>query len=254
MSPKTTPGQARTYRKRVDADLLTSFQVTVKETDLMVYADHNLAKLAKESVLRQRGFLENYLSRNPEFGRSKAPWRVTTPAPAIARAMAAAGAKAGVGPMAAVAGAIAAGVGQDLRADPFGTSRVVVENGGDIFIDTDFPLTVGIYAGSSPLSFKVGLRVEPDQGPLGVCTSSGSLGHSVSFGNADAVCILSASCALADACATAVGNRVKKKSDIKKAIDWGREIEGVKGIVVIMGDAMGAWGEAEIVSLPGKKG
>ena len=103
---------------------------------------------------------------------------------------------AGVGPMAAVAGALAEQVGQRLLKS---TSEVIIENGGDIFIGARQILTVGVYAGGSPLSLKLGLRIDPAKGIRGICTSSGTVGHSLSFGKADAVCVLSDSCALADA-------------------------------------------------------
>lgn len=247
-------GQSRFYRDNVDAGELKPFQVAVKETDLMVYAQTDLSRLTKQIVLRHRGYLEKYLKQHPRFAESLKPLKAAPFAPEVVRDMAAAAACAGVGPMAAVAGAVAARVGHDLMAHARGSRQVVVENGGDIFACTDFALTVGIYAGRSPLSLKLGLRVDPAGTPLGVCTSSGTLGHSKSYGKADAVCIVSKSCALADAAATAVGNLIFQKRDIKKAIASGRQITGVDAIMVIVGDAMGAWGAVEVVSISGKKG
>jgi len=83
--------------------------------------------------------------------------------------------------------------------------------------------------------------------PIGICTSSATVGHSVSLGRADAVCVLSDSAILADAAATAVGNRVQKDSDIKKALEFGLGIEGVLGVLIIMGDKLGVQGSIEIV-------
>ena len=85
--------------------------------------------------------------------------------------------------------------------------------------------------------------------PRAVCTSSGTIGHSLSLGVADAVCVVSESCPLADAAATAIGNRVEGAGDIQGAIDWGRGISGVDGIVVVIGDKMGAWGGVELVRI-----
>ena len=160
--------------------------------------------------------------------------------------MVSAGERAGVGPMAAVAGAIAEHVGIDLLTH---TDEVVVENGGDIFFKTNGPVTIGIFAGKSPISLKMGLRVNPEVKPLSVCTSSGTVGHSLSLGKADAVCVLSGSCSLADAAATSIGNRIASKAHIGSAIDFGKNIKGVDGIVVIMGNKMGMWGELEILRL-----
>ena len=113
-----------------------------------------------------------------------------------------AGKNAGVGPMAAVAGAIAEHVGLGLLKS---TNHVIVENGGDIFIKTDAPLTVGIFAGKSSLSLRIGIRLSGGPKPMAVCTSSGTVGHSLSLGRADAVCVAADSCAIADAAATAIG-------------------------------------------------
>jgi ApbE superfamily uncharacterized protein (UPF0280 family) len=153
--------------------------------------------------------------------------------------------------MAAVAGAIAEYVGKDLLSY---TDEVVVENGGDIFIKTGSPVTIGIFAGRSPFSMHIGLRVDPGKKPVSICTSSGTIGHSLSLGKADAVCVISKSCPLADAAATSIGNHVISKTDIQKAIEFGKNIDGVTGLVIIMGDRIGLYGKVEIVPLKIKKG
>ena len=153
--------------------------------------------------------------------------------------------------MAAVAGAIAEHVGIDLLKY---CNEVIVENGGDIFLKLDDPVTVGIFAGRSPLSLRMGLRMETMGKPMSICTSSGTVGHSLSLGNADAVCVVSDSCSLADAAATAIGNRVKSKTQIQNAVDFGKHIEGVKGIVVIIEDEVGMWGDLDVVPLKLEKG
>ncbi len=98
--------------------------------------------------------------------------------------------------------------------------EVIVENGGDIFLKTSQAATVALYAGNSPLSLKVGILLAAAMTPLGVCTSSGTVGHSLSLGRADAACVLAADTALADAAATALGNRVKVPDDIPAALEW----------------------------------
>ncbi|MDF1591358.1 MAG: UPF0280 family protein [Desulfobacterales bacterium] len=238
--------QRLTYRNLISKKGLVSFRVAVKETDLLVQALGGLEEPTTELVLRYRGIIESYGQRYPEFLRTLTPWQIPGPAPLIIRDMAAAGEAAGVGPMAAVAGAIGAHVGADLLSY---SSEVIVENGGDIFLKTKDPGTVAIYAGESPLSLKIGLKVYPDDKPLGVCTSSGTVGHSLSFGRADAVCVISRDCALADAAATSVCNQVKSGKDIQKAIDFGKRIRSVNGLVIIIGEQIGMWGDIEIVPL-----
>jgi hypothetical protein len=243
--------EPRTYRRLVDAGNLTAFNVTVKETDLQILAQRELAGPARELVLEHRGYLEAFIRRHPEFLSTLAPWPLSGPAPGIVAEMVAAGAAAGVGPMAAVAGAIAAQVGQGLLAH---SAEVIVENGGDVFLKTRQAATVAVYAGASSLSLAVGVRVGGRDLPCGVCTSSATVGPSLSFGKADAVCVVSASCALADAAATAIGNRVQSGRDIPGAVEFGRSIRGVAGLAVIVGERLGVWGEVEIVPLARKRG
>ena len=215
----------------------------------MVSASIPLKSAARELILTHRGYLEAYIDQYPDFLRTLKPWRISGPAPAIVREMALAGEKAGVGPMAAVAGAISEAVGTGLLQV---SSEVIVENGGDTFFKTQTPVLVGIYAGNSPLSLKVGLKVDSTSHPVSLCTSSGTVGHSLSFGKADAVCVMSDSCALADAVATAVGNRVRSARDISSAIHFGKSIPDVSGLVVIIGKDMGLWGSLEVIPLRGK--
>jgi uncharacterized protein len=155
-----------------------------------------------------------------------------------------AGETVGVGPMAAVAGAFAEFVGRELLRF---TTEVIVENGGDIFIKTGKKRLVGVYAGKSPYTGKIALQIEPADTPLGVCTSSGTVGHSLSFGKADAVIVLSPSTSLADAAATAIGNIVKEETDIQRALDFARGVAGLSGVVLIINDKMGVWGKVNLV-------
>jgi ApbE superfamily uncharacterized protein (UPF0280 family) len=148
--------------------------------------------------------------------------------------------------MAAVAGAIAEAVGTDLLAY---TPEVIVENGGDIFMKISRTRLIGVYAGEAPFTGKIALDISPEEMPLGVCTSSGTVGPSLSFGVADAVIVLSHSAALADAAATAIGNKVKTIDDIDVAIGQAQAIDGLDGVVIIKGDRMGMWGKVKLVSL-----
>jgi ApbE superfamily uncharacterized protein (UPF0280 family) len=133
------------------------------------------------------------------------------------------------------------------------SEQVIVENGGDVFIRTSEPLTVGIFAGKSPLSLRVGIRLRGGQKPAAVCTSSGTVGHSLSLGKADAVCVVADSCSIADAAATAIGNRIQVPLDIESAIDDGQRVADIRGILIILGKKIGMWGDLEVVPLKGKK-
>jgi len=234
----------RTYRNEVRRTGLAIFEVQVRETDLWIRADRDLTEIARESVIRHRNYLEEYIKIRPEFLDSLKPLGLDPVAPLIVRIMLEESARAGVGPMAAVAGAVAQCVGEDILKGP--SSQVIVENGGDIFMKSGREVRIGVFAGNSPLSGKIVLKIRPEKTPLGVCTSSATVGPSLSFGTADAVCVLSKSAALADAAATAVGNRVRGRADIDPALRFGSQIEGILGILVIAGDSMGAWGELEL--------
>ncbi len=251
MNSKPHPFQKRSYRNRVTAAHPVSFSVTVKETDLSVHTNAWPSIDTRELVIQQRNMIERYIRQHPEFATTLRPWQGSGPTPPIIRDMIEAAEKAGVGPMAAVAGAIAERVGVGLS---HCCRQVIIENGGDIFLKTEDPVVIGLFAGDSPLSFRLGIRVRPDRRPLSICTSSGTVGHSLSHGAADAVSVQSRSCSLADAAATAIGNRVGSDKDIQSAIDFGRSIPGVNGLVIIVREAMGVWGDLEIVPLDPKKG
>ena len=124
--------------------------------------------------------------------------------------------------------------------------EIIVENGGDIFLKLSKRSLVGIYAGDSPFTGRIALEIEPEATPLGVCTSSATVGHSLNFGRADAVTVLSASTPLADAAATAIGNRVKCSEDIPQALDFAQSIKDLRGVAIIIDDEIGLWGEIKI--------
>ena len=144
--------------------------------------------------------------------------------------------------MAAVAGAVSEYVGRALSAF---TSDVIIENGGDIFLCSGKERLVAVHAGSSPLSGLLAVAVKPQNG-LGVCTSSGTVGHSFSFGKADAALIIAKDCALADAAATRFGNLIKTAVDIEPALDEIMSISGISGALAVIGDKMGVKGEVEL--------
>jgi ApbE superfamily uncharacterized protein (UPF0280 family) len=215
--------QPRAYRHWIEGHDLAAFSVTERETDLYIRAASNLQAKARRLVLKYRRQLERYIVRDPDFQTSLEPVGVPGNAPIIVREMAAAGARAGIGPMAAVAGAIAEHVGRELLDY---SPEIIVENGGDIFLKILAKRTVGIYAGDSPLTGKIGLEILPGDTPLGICTSSGTVGHSLSFGQADAVVAVAGTATLADAAATAIGNQVKNAGDIDAGLAFAGGIAG----------------------------
>lgn len=241
----------RDYRLRHSGEDLAHFRVAVGETDLDVGVRKDrlsgeLPGLVEEMVTLYRSRLEDYIKIDPNFLKSLVPCDLLPGAPDIASAMAGAARAAGVGPMAAVAGAISEAVGRDLLKF---SRDVIVENGGDIFIRTRRRRVIGVFAGKSVLSHRIGLEVRPEDTPSGVCTSSGTVGHSLSFGCADAAVIVSPSAPLADAVATATGNLVRSADDLEKAVDFALSVPGVSGALVILGDRLAARGKIKLLPI-----
>jgi len=238
--------EPRTYRHWVKGKDLVSFNIVVKETDLRICAVRSLKRRALKLVLKYRKTLERYIERYPEFLTSLKPFPVGDDAPHIVKVMSDSAEKVGVGPMASVAGAIAEFVGTDLLAF---SPEIIVENGGDIYLKSLKKRLIGIYAGKSPLTGKIGLEINGVDTPLGICTSSGTVGHSLSFGKADAVVVLSQSATLADAAATAIGNLIVQSDDIPKGIEFAKGIEGLTGLLIIIDDRMGVWGRVKVCQI-----
>lgn len=234
----------RTYRSLINKDNLVSYHVKIAESDLLISSDVHLADEAFNSLARHRNILESYIKNHPEFKKSLIPLADDDLAPPIVREMLLKSKICGVGPMAGVAGAVSEFVGRDLLAL---TENIIVENGGDIFLRSRKKMITSVFAGDSPLSYNINFIVKPEETPVGICTSSGTVGPSISFGKADAVCVLSPSVTLADAAASAIGNQVKNSRDIRKALDYGLTISGVTGIIIICGKDMGAIGKVELV-------
>ncbi|HNT34414.1 MAG TPA: UPF0280 family protein, partial [bacterium] len=217
----------RFYRDRLPDRGLVAFSVVFEETDLYILAESDLGTVAEQCVRYERACLEEYLARDSGFLNDLKPRDPRPEAPELVLSMCEAARLAGVGPMAAVAGAIAQSVGRKLCAQ---SGEVLVENGGDIFVKTVGERTIALYAGvGSPFSMCLGLRIFPDQTPLGVCTSSGTVGHSLSFGKSDASVVVARDAALADATATALGNRIQSAKDIEPAFEWIQTVPGISG-------------------------
>ena len=241
---KRTGYEERFYRNISRPAELVCYAVQHKETDLFCCTGDDLSDLIKERVLAYRYQLETYIKINPLFQESLIPIKDDPIAPPIVREMIQASAAIGVGPMATVAGAICEYIGRDIAGL---THDFIIENGGDICLRTSVERTIQIHAGTSPFSDHIGIKIPASAEPQGVCTSSGTVGHSLSFGRADAVCILGRSALFADGLATYLGNIVKKKDDIARAIEEGQKFSDITAILIILGDQLGAWGDLDII-------
>jgi len=231
------------YRRMVQSTDLITRKVQVRETDLLVSGFNDLEKMAKALVQKYRQQIENYIEKHPSFVRAMLPLKRDPFAPRIINSMIEAASRAHVGPMASVAGAISEYVGLGLL--PY-SRDVIVENGGDVFISSSVKRKVMLLAESSGVSgIKIAIQGSPK--PIGLCTSSGKLGHSLSYGRADGVMALGPTASLADAAATGIANCVKTPSDIKEGLKMAQNM-GMIGIIILVDGYVGAWGEIEFLN------
>ncbi len=242
--------EQRTYRNQFSEQRFRSFTVNYKETDLWIGVDpdsfrEEMCEVALAKVIVLRTEMEAYLLVDPVFGKTFKPHAVKPNAPEIVNRMAEAARRAGVGPMAAVAGAFSEAVGQHLM-QQFPIQEIVVENGGDIFLKINRNLLMSVYAGNSPLSEKIGIEIPADQSPLGVCTSAGTVGPSVSLGKTDATMIVCRNTALADALATTFGNLVQVPEDVQQVTQQTERFPEILSAVIICRDKIGIRGQFEM--------
>jgi ApbE superfamily uncharacterized protein (UPF0280 family) len=236
----------RFYRQWMTRTDLDRFRVAIGQSDLLVLCDGDLERLAREVLVTVRSQIEGHIERNPGFATALAPVAVDGEAPEVIRAMARAARRWNVGPMAGVAGAVAQAVGRGLL-DACGT--VIVENGGDVFVRSDEPVSFRLYAGEeSPFSDRIGFRVDARDG-LGVCTSSGRVGPSLSLGRADAVVAIAADAVEADAAATALANEIREGADVGRIVKQQESGSTLTGLIACAGNSIGFWGDIELERL-----
>lgn len=235
--------QERIYRELIKSESLYRKTFIEEETDLLLVTSEPFKE--EDIVIKYREIVKAYIQRRPEFQTSLVPIEQDTFAPEIIKHMIEASTEANVGPMATVAGAMSQYTGEAIEHN----KEIMIENGGDIYLKSSEDKVISIFAGDSPFSNQVGVKIKSEDTPLGICTSAGTIGHSLSFGNADAVMVISDDTLLADAAATAIGNIIKTSEDIRNGLEYGKNIRGILGIVIIIGDELGAWGDIELVSV-----
>lgn len=224
-----------------------AFQVVVAQTDLFIVASRHLAREIGDFVSGLRASLTTYLLLHPAFQHSLTPVAATDDAPPIARDMAEAAARFGVGPMAAVAGAVSQAVSDRFAGQ---CPELLIENGGDVYLRSTVNRTVALL-GRPTEGTRLGLSFTPDSLPAAVCASSAKVGHSLSFGQADMVTVVADSGAVADAAATALGNLLVGPDDVEHVLNLAVTLanRGVRGAFVQMGELVGVAGDIELVAL-----
>ncbi len=207
----------------------------IRETAVTIVADERFVPVAKHSIFESRALLERFIADDPFFRSTLEPYHEETTAPPLIRRMCDAARAANVGPMAAVAGAVAEAALEEMVAA--GSTHALVDNGGDIAMILDREVDIGIYAGRSRFS-ELAFRFDPVDHIIGICTSSATVGPSISFGVADAAMVISDNVTLADACASMLGNLVTSDVDeeMKIAVEKVADLKDVIGCAAIVGD------------------
>jgi ApbE superfamily uncharacterized protein (UPF0280 family) len=243
--------QARLYREGMNSDRFRFFPSIYQESDLLIGVPRpdylpEMPGTSLQEQIRLYRLLTSFSVSHPSFRTSLEPLPVPAgeeEVPPEVATMFRCGLRTGTGPMSSVAGLFAEVVAERLT-ERFTPTELVVENGGDLFIRNRSDLVTVIHAGRSSLSGKIGLVLPP--GSWGVCTSSGTVGHSFSMGKADAVTVVSKSTPMADAWATALANQVKGQHDIEPVLDRVSGIREIKACLVIVGEKMGVRGKFEL--------
>lgn len=235
----------RFYRRQFRTDGLYAFEVKIAQSDLYFISDEDLRKPAEKAVARARRQVEDYIRNHPGFEEALSPLEPSDDAGSVVKAMCRTGEFYPVGPMASVAGAVAGYAGEELSSL---CRHLIIENGGDIYIKSERPVILEVYTGEkSPFCGKLKFEANPRGKSLGICTSSGRIGHSLSFGKSDAVVAVADSPEIADAAATAIGNLITSADVIQEVLDVEIKRGILKALIIVMDDKMGAFGDIKFV-------
>jgi ApbE superfamily uncharacterized protein (UPF0280 family) len=225
-------------------DELFSLHIVFKQTDIWLKTEGKPDCQQAELFLKQAYHdIEGYLACDKGFLQSLHPCKVPETAPEIIKDMSRYSEEADVGPMAGVAGAIAEYIGKRI------SSRhrlVFCNNGGDIYYRSPAEESFSLSAPGSPFDNKIRICVPSSIEGKGLCTSSGTFGHSINMGRAYAVSILAQNACLADVWATAVSNRIRSHLDLKHILKWCTETECIEGVVILVDDYLAAWGDIRL--------
>ena len=241
--------------------MVYKYHFSEKESDITIISEAKEAILkAKEAFYYHRKVLEHYVLKNKLFLKTFSPIKVKTDL-IIIKKMIEASELCDVGPMAAVAGALADIMLETMKSkknSDFEPARIaLVENGGEIAVNSEKPMKIALYAGKNQLNINIGFLIQKKDCPIGIGTSSATVGHAISLGQADAATVFAKNAALADAAATKIGNLVKG-NDIEKSIKMGldavNDIDGIFGAFISRGNKIGSTGKIpKLFKIEGEK-
>ncbi len=232
---------ARIYRN-YNSKKEYKYNVTIKESDLFIISDKYLKKEAYSILLKYRIQIENFIKTCPEFLKSLTPIEFKNNKPEIINEMLIASKKANVGPFASVAGAISQFVCKDLKKL---CNEVIIENGGDIYIDTQNERLVQIYSNHFD---NIGIKIKKEMQPIAICSSSAKIGHSLSFGKADLVVVIGKNAPICDAFATSICNKIRNENNLQNVLNNVKE-KSIYGIIAISNNKIAIKGKIEFVKI-----
>lgn len=215
-------------------------KVEIDETAATIGAEREFVGPAVEAIKAARRDIERQIRKDHFFLTTIEPYDPPSDSPRVVRRMCDAARTAGVGPMAAVAGAVAQEALEAMVAS--GLRHGWVDNGGDIALMAGEKVVVEIFCEPGRTD-ALGLEIEPTGGIIGICTSSGRLGHSISFGDADAAVAIAADAVLADALATAIGNRAVDGESLSRCFEGFRKLQGFRAGIVIRDEKVAVCGD-----------
>ena len=246
--------EPRLYRNEMGKERFSTFTIKYLETDIWVAVDkdsysHLMPEFVAKKIVELRKDLDNFIKECSIFKSSLRPIDLPKDIyiPEVVSEMIKASSKAGIGPMSAVAGAFSFFVGQAIE-DNFNIKELIIENGGDLYMNIIEDTVIKIYAGNSIFSDRVGLKIRSSHSTLGVCTSAGTVGHSLNFGRSDAVMIACKNPLLADSYATAISNEIKNTCDMDKILKQIKLKEEIISSLIIIDDKLGIAGDFELMS------
>jgi uncharacterized protein len=232
------------YRNSVSIKDKYFYRLRYKYTDIFITSDRDILKELEEPVTSFYSGIEGIISHDRTFMKSLEPVKEKQYYPGYIKKMCQASYRFGVGPMAAVAGAVCDRIAEKISGK---CGFLMIENGGDVFIKSKKPVRIGLFSYNSFFSDRLNIVIGAKQTPCGICSSSGTMGHSLNLGKSDLVTVMAESATMADAAATAVANSVLENADIGRSVRLYKKYKEVKGIIIIKDDRIGIWGNLQLV-------
>ncbi|MGC9367622.1 MAG: UPF0280 family protein [bacterium] len=244
---------SRQYRYQVKSENLEKFLVCYKQSDLWIGIDKQSYQLIYPDLIyrklvKLRHLFETHVAKYPDFKSSLTPIIPPADAEPMITHLYQLSEKVGVGPLAGIAGCFAQQIGEFII-KKLGGKQLIVENGGDIYINGKQTSQVLIFSQKSKLTHTFSIEITPDITPCGVCTSSGKYGHSKNLGKADSVTVICGDAVMADLLATALSNEIKSARDIEKVLEWSEKIDEIIFIAIIFNQHIGFRGKCNIYPL-----